>query len=60
MHAPHVQHGLRPLFADLVVHFLDQRGRKGFQWPDLVRQAEVHSPPVAGSGQGGDGIELRW
>jgi hypothetical protein len=47
------------LFADLVVDFLDERRGQGFQWPYLVRQAQVHCPPVAGGGQCGDGFNLR-
>jgi hypothetical protein len=48
------------LFADLVVDVLDERRGQGFQWRYLVRQAQAHRPPVAGGGQCGDGLKLRW
>ena len=52
--APNVPHGLGLLFAGLVVDFLDERRGQGFQWPYLVLQAQVHSPPIAGCCECGD------
>ena len=54
------EHDLRLLFAGLVGNLLDERRGQRFERPYLVRQAQVHSPPVAGGGQCGDALELRW
>ena len=59
MHAPHVQRDLRLLVTGLDRDFLDERRGQGFEWPYLIRQAQVHSPPVTKRRQRGDAFELR-
>src|SRR4029077_38421 len=54
----HVQDGSRQLFANLLVNTLNQCRSLSLQWFQFVGQPKFHGPPIARSGQRGDGFEL--
>src|ERR1700741_4245969 len=59
LHVLHVRDGLCQLSANLLISALDQYCSLGLQRFHFVVQPKSHGPPVARSGQRGDGLELR-